>query len=125
VAAAAERVRAEADAEPEALLDRAGTDAQDVPSAGALEAEVQRLRRARDALGAVNLRAEEDARLVEEEHASLARDRADLEEAIRKLRQGIASLNREGGCGCSTPSRRSTAISRRCSRGSSAAARRR
>jgi chromosome segregation protein len=94
--AAAERLRAEAETELETLLGRFGADPDAVPGAGALEAEVGRLRRAREALGAVNLRAEEDARLVAQEHATLAADRDDLEEAVRKLRQGINALNREG-----------------------------
>ena len=55
-----------------------------------------RLRRQRDALGAVNLRAEEDAREVQEEHDTLVTEREDLTEAIRELRAGIASLNKEG-----------------------------
>jgi chromosome segregation protein len=44
----------------------------------------------------VNLRAEEDAREVQAEHDTLAQEKADLEEAIAKLRSGIAALNREG-----------------------------
>ena len=67
-----------------------------MPPAAALETEVDRLRRARDGLGAVNLRAEEDAREIREESETLTRERDDLEEAIRRLRQGIANLNREG-----------------------------
>ena len=55
-----------------------------------------RLRRQRDALGSVNLRAEEDAREVAEERDALATEKDDLEQAIRKLRTGIASLNKEG-----------------------------
>ncbi|MDP5345097.1 MAG: chromosome segregation protein SMC, partial [Paracoccaceae bacterium] len=39
---------------------------------------------------------EEDARDVQSEHDTLAREKADLEEAIKKLRSGIAGLNREG-----------------------------
>jgi chromosome segregation protein len=57
---------------------------------------VTRLRRQRDGLGAVNLRAEEDAREVQAEHDTLATEKADLEAAIRTLRGGIAALNREG-----------------------------
>jgi chromosome segregation protein len=57
---------------------------------------VNRLKRQRDALGAVNLRAEEDAREVQEEHDALVTEKADLEAAIAKLRAGIAGLNREG-----------------------------
>ncbi len=55
-----------------------------------------RLKRQRDALGAVNLRAEEDAREVAQEHDSLRGEKLDLEEAIKTLRAGISSLNREG-----------------------------
>ena len=54
-----------------------------------------RLRRQRDALGAVNLRAEEDAKEVAEERDALAAEKSDLEEAIKALRTGIASLNKE------------------------------
>jgi chromosome segregation protein len=67
-----------------------------MPGAAELETEVGRLKRQRDALGAVNLRAEEDAREVEEEHDALQSEKTDLEEAIRTLRSGISSLNREG-----------------------------
>jgi chromosome segregation protein len=61
-----------------------------------VEAEVARLKRARDQLGAVNLRAEEDAAEVRQEHDALLTEKADLEEAIGALRRGIAGLNREG-----------------------------
>ncbi|MFN3937276.1 MAG: chromosome segregation SMC family protein [Gemmobacter sp.] len=78
------------------LLERLGIDPDAMASAEVLEAEIAQLRRAREALGAVNLRAEEDARQVEAEHATLKREKLDLEEAVRKLRSGIAALNREG-----------------------------
>ncbi|WP_347917891.1 AAA family ATPase [Paracoccus marcusii] len=61
-----------------------------------LEQEIARLRGAREALGAVNLRADEDKRALEAERDGLAAEKTDLEEAIRKLRAGIGSLNREG-----------------------------
>ena len=44
----------------------------------------------------MNLRAEEDAREVQNEFDTLTSEKADLEEAIKTLRAGIASLNREG-----------------------------
>ena len=96
VAQAAERIEEEQETTPQALLEQLKTDPETLPSAEKIEAEVMRLRRARDALGAVNLRAEEDARAVEEEHSSLVTEKTDLEEAIRALRSGIASLNKEG-----------------------------
>ena len=95
-AAQAERLRTEAELEPEALLDRHASGAEAVPRAAELEAEAQRLRRLRDGMGAVNLRAEEDAAEVRAEFETLAGERNDLEAAISKLRQGVANLNREG-----------------------------
>ena len=96
VAQAADRIAEEQDTTPDALLERFDADPTTLPSAERIESDVMRLRRSRDALGAVNLRAEEDARDVEEEHTALVTEKTDLEEAIRALRSGIASLNREG-----------------------------
>ncbi|MDP3341655.1 chromosome segregation protein SMC [Frigidibacter sp.] len=96
VAHAATRIFEETEQLPLELLDSLGADPEKMPGADVLEADVARLRRQREALGAVNLRAEEDAREVQDEHDTLAREKFDLEEAIRKLRAGIASLNREG-----------------------------
>jgi chromosome segregation protein len=98
VAAAAERIAASAaGATPRALAEGLGAALPaDLPETPALEAEVARLQRARDALGAVNLRADEDARAVQAEHDTLMRDKQDLEQAIAKLRGGIGALNREG-----------------------------
>ncbi len=96
VTQAAERIREEQETTPEALLETLGADPEKMPGADAIEADVLRLRRQRDALGAVNLRAEEDAKEVQEEHDNLVTEKQDLEGAIRKLRGGIAGLNREG-----------------------------
>ena len=60
-----------------------------MPRFGAIEADVNRLKRQRDALGAVNLRAEEDAKEVQEEHDTLVSEKADLEEAIKTLRTAL------------------------------------
>jgi chromosome segregation protein len=95
-AAAGQRIRDEADLSPEALLASLRIGADAVPEAAALEAEVARLRRQRDALGPVNLRAEADLAEVGAEHDRLAVEKTDLETAIAKLRAGIAALNREG-----------------------------
>lgn len=67
-----------------------------MPASDAIEAEVNRLKRQREAMGAVNLRAEEDAKAVEEEYDGLVAEKGDLEGAIGKLRTGISSLNKEG-----------------------------
>ncbi len=96
VEAAAARIHEEQDTTPQALLKSLDMEVSAMPDAGAAEAEVARLRRQRDALGAVNLRAEEDAQEVETEHQTLVTEQADLTEAIAELRAGIASLNKEG-----------------------------
>ncbi|QBF29984.1 chromosome segregation SMC family protein [Thalassococcus sp. S3] len=96
VDAAAERIAEDQQLTPNQLLTRLDVLPDQMPGAEALEAEVNRLKRQRDALGAVNLRAEEDAKEVQEEHDTLQTEKTDLEEAIKALRSGIASLNREG-----------------------------
>ncbi len=96
VAQAVARIREEMETTSEALLESLETPIDSMPAAERLEAEVSRLRRQRDALGAINLRAEEDAREVQQEHDEMTREKQDLEAAIAKLRSGIASLNREG-----------------------------
>ena len=97
VRAAEGRIREELDLAPDALVEKLGvTDPGDLPPARQIEDEIVRLRQKRDALGAVNLRAEEDAKEVEAEHGTLISEKADLDSAIAELRKGIAGLNREG-----------------------------
>ncbi|MEM7269540.1 MAG: AAA family ATPase, partial [Pseudomonadota bacterium] len=85
VAEAAARIREEAECEPDALLEKIDAGDQELPSADALEIEIARLRRQRDSLGAVNLRAEEDSREAQDERDLLATEIDDLTEAIGKL----------------------------------------
>ncbi|MCC0077694.1 MAG: AAA family ATPase [Rhodobacter sp.] len=96
VALAANRIADELDTTPQGLLDQLAVTVDAMPDTATLETEIARLKRARDALGAVNLRAEEDARAVTAEHDTLVAEKADLEAAVAKLRGGIAALNREG-----------------------------
>ena len=93
---AVERIAEDMETTPDALLESLDGDPDKMPSAEQIEHDVNRLKRQRDALGAVNLRAEEDAKEVQEEHDTLLKEKTDLEEAIKKLRSGIASLNKEG-----------------------------
>jgi chromosome segregation protein len=82
--------------EPERVALIADIEADTVlPDAAAVEGDLERLRRERERLGAVNLRAEEELREVEAQHTTLTTERDDLIEAIKRLRQGIQSLNRE------------------------------
>jgi chromosome segregation protein len=67
----------------------------ELPNVADVEAKLDRIRRERERLGAVNLRAEEELREVETQHDNLAKERDDLIEAIKRFRQGIANLNRE------------------------------
>ncbi len=97
VSAAAARIGEEEEGlAPQELLARLRVDPDRMPGAEALDVEVQRLKRQREALGAVNLRAEEDAKAVDAEYTALAKEKGDLEEAVKKLRAGIAGLNKEG-----------------------------
>jgi chromosome segregation protein len=82
--------------EPERVASLAGIeDGRALPDVATAEAELEKLRRERERLGAVNLRAEEELREVEAQHATLTAERDDLVEAIKKLRMGIQNLNRE------------------------------
>ena len=66
-----------------------------MPDVAEVEAKLDRIRRERERLGAVNLRADEELREVETQHGTLTTERDDLVEAIKRLRQGIQNLNRE------------------------------
>jgi chromosome segregation protein len=92
----ATEIREILEAEPETLAGLAGFDAgTPLPAVGEIEAELEKLKRDRERLGAVNLQAEEQLREVEAQHGTLVAERDDLVEAIKRLRQGIQSLNRE------------------------------
>ena len=68
----------------------------ELPPREEVEAKLARLIRERENMGAVNLRAEQEARELDEQIVGMQSERADLVNAIARLRQGIASLNREG-----------------------------
>jgi chromosome segregation protein len=61
-----------------------------------LEKRLERLKREREGLGGVNLRAEEEANEIETQLTTMLAEKSDLDEAIAKLRQGIGKLNAEG-----------------------------
>ncbi|MGC1541603.1 MAG: AAA family ATPase, partial [Xanthobacteraceae bacterium] len=67
----------------------------ETPSIAEVEAKIERIKAERERLGSVNLLAEQELREVEEQHQKLIGERDDLVEAIRRLRQGIHSLNSE------------------------------
>ncbi|WP_274629763.1 chromosome segregation protein SMC [Arvimicrobium flavum] len=67
-----------------------------MPEVADVERHLDRLKVERERLGAVNLRAEEEQRELSERLETIVSEREDVIEAIRKLRQAIQSLNREG-----------------------------
>jgi chromosome segregation protein len=72
-------------------LDTKGAESDPAEVAAKLES----LERERERLGAVNLRADEELTEVEKQHLGLTSERDDLVEAIKRLRQGIQSLDKE------------------------------
>jgi chromosome segregation protein len=91
----AHEIREMLECEPEALAEASGLHDGELPDVTVVEAELERLRRDRERLGAVNLRAEEELGEIETQHNTLTAERDDLVEAIARLRQGIVSLNKE------------------------------
>lgn len=67
-----------------------------LPEAAEVEKRLERLKIERERLGAVNLRAEQEQNELSERLNTIVSERDDIVEAIRKLRQAIQSLNREG-----------------------------
>src|SRR5260370_7275496 len=67
----------------------------ELPPLGEIEENLEKLRRDRERLGAVNLRAEEELRDVEPQHNSLTPERHHLRQAIHRLRQGTPLLHRQ------------------------------
>lgn len=68
----------------------------ELPEADGVERRLSGLKAERERLGAVNLRAEDELSEVQGKRSGLASERDDLTEAIRRLRQAIGALNREG-----------------------------
>ncbi|QFU15821.1 chromosome segregation SMC family protein [Microvirga thermotolerans] len=85
------------DTTPAGLIELAGLkEGVELPSQSEIEARLHSLKADRERLGAVNLRAEEELAELETKHGSIAAERDDLVEAIKRLRGAIGSLNREG-----------------------------
>ena len=82
--------------QPEDLGAAIQVDAAQLPSKDGAQDKINALIRQRESLGAVNLRAEEDRAEVVSEHEKLISDKAEISDAIAKLRQAIAALNKEG-----------------------------
>ena len=90
-------IRDNFECQPGDVLNSVGVeDAENLPAAHDIEQNIVKLKAERERLGGVNLRAEEEAAQLGGEFDGMEKERADLQEAIAKLRTGIASLNKEG-----------------------------
>jgi len=90
----AERIRERLQITPDQLAEEAGE--VDPKEAESLQRQFDRVTQEREALGPVNLRAEEEVAELEGQMAVLKAERDDLIAAIGKLRHAIAEINREG-----------------------------
>lgn len=91
------RIREEMECEPHQTLGFANLeDGATLPELPAVEAKLEKLKIERERLGAVNLRADVEQTEITEQREALIGERDDLIEAIKRLRSGIASLNKEG-----------------------------
>ncbi|BAV51731.1 chromosome partition protein Smc [Mesorhizobium sp. 113-1-2] len=82
---------------PHLVIRHTGLEADDpMPEMAEIERQLDRLKIERERLGAVNLRAEEEQKELSDRLEAIVSEREDIIEAIRKLRQAIQSLNREG-----------------------------
>ncbi len=91
------QIRETARIEPEELARNLADEAVAIPGdADGIEAHLYNLERQRDAIGPVNLRAEEEATEYAARLATMQTERSDLTGAIARLREGINELNSEG-----------------------------
>ena len=91
------QIRETARVEPEELARNLADEAVAIPAeASGIEAHLYNLERQRDAIGPVNLRAEEETVEHDTRLQTMLTERADLTGAIARLRQGIDELNGEG-----------------------------
>ncbi|MEE2693003.1 MAG: chromosome segregation protein SMC [Pseudomonadota bacterium] len=83
-------------AAPEQLLSIAEhKEGHELPSRDDIDRKLERYKRERENLGGVNLRADEEMQEVSTRLEELTVEREDCDQAIRKLRAAIGSLNRE------------------------------
>jgi chromosome segregation protein len=95
--AVVERIVERLRCEPDGVLALAEVQSIDeLPELEKAEHKLERLVHERETMGAVNLRAEEEANELEQQITGMTTERDDLIAAIGRLRQGIQSLNREG-----------------------------
>ncbi|HUU65781.1 MAG TPA: chromosome segregation protein SMC [Methyloceanibacter sp.] len=93
----ARMIREHLDCAPEDCLAIAALkENAELPELAEVEGRLVKLKADRERLGGVNLRAEEEEVELAAQLEEMEREKADVEEAIARLRQGISNLNREG-----------------------------
>jgi chromosome segregation protein len=80
---------------PEELVAKLELVVAELPGIDELQTKLERLVRERDNMGPVNLRAEVESQEITDQMTTMQTDRNDLVQAIEKLREGIAKLNKE------------------------------
>ncbi|SOE17641.1 condensin subunit Smc [Hoeflea halophila] len=91
------RIREALNCEPHEALRHSGLTADaPLPDPAQVERNLERLKIERERLGAVNLRAEEEQTELSDRLNLIVTEREDVIDAIKKLRAGIQSLNKEG-----------------------------
>jgi chromosome segregation protein len=86
---------------PEGCLGIAGLEgdaalAENFPVLPDVDAKLSRAKTERERLGGVNLQAQSELEALTKQYDELDGERADVEEAVLKLKSGITNLNREG-----------------------------
>lgn len=85
------------EATPDKLLELANLkEGDEIPPVENTAARLERLKRERDNMGPVNLRAEEEVKELEAKQEQMMSEQQELVEAIGKLRTAISTLNKEG-----------------------------
>ncbi len=92
----ARRIRETLGLIPEGCLPLAGYEPTDtLPPMADVERQLAKLKSDRERLGGVNLQADDELVTLSEQHRTLDTERADVEQAVAKLRGAIQQLNRE------------------------------
>ena len=93
----ARRIRDTFEVAPESCLSLAGVAAATaLPPLVEIDRQLQRLKSDRERLGGVNLQADDELTVLLEQISSMETEKADVEQAVAKLRSAIGQLNKEG-----------------------------
>ncbi len=93
----ADRIKEVLGCTPEETLKAGNVEVKgEFPPLDKIESRVDRLKREREGMGAVNLRAEQESEEIQAQLDQMKAERDELEQAISKLRHGIQQLNKEG-----------------------------